>query len=151
MLKKIAMSGAGAAALMTGIAGAQTTITTTPGVPNIGAGDIVLNAVILGISALVVIAGHVDNGLGLAGVFKNLGSLREGDAVFVERRDGTQVAFIVAGTRSYHYQDAPTEIIFNPSGSVRLNLITCEGRWIQADRTYDERLVVFTRLAEGDE
>ncbi|HVV39348.1 MAG TPA: hypothetical protein VHD31_03440 [Candidatus Paceibacterota bacterium] len=41
-----------------GIASAQTTATTTPGVPNTGAGgDTILNLVILAIAAVVVAAG----------------------------------------------------------------------------------------------
>jgi LPXTG-motif cell wall-anchored protein len=48
--------------LLAGFASAQTTTdavtsTTTPGVPNTGAGDIVLNALILGISAMIVVGG----------------------------------------------------------------------------------------------
>lgn len=93
-----------------------------------------------------VIAGHVDNGLGLSGVFKRLGELEVGDEVSVERRDGTRLTFIVTGTRSYPYTEVPTEIVFNPSGSARLNLITCEGSWVKSEKTYDQRLVVFTKL-----
>lgn len=94
-----------------------------------------------------VIAGHVDNGLGLAGVFKRLDELEIGDEIVVERRDGTRRTFIVTGKRSYPYDAVPTEIIFNPSGSARLNLITCGGSWIKSAKTYDQRLVVFTKLA----
>jgi sortase A len=95
-----------------------------------------------------VMAGHVDNGLSLPGVFKNLKDLKAGDDVYVERNDGTKLHFVVTGTRSYPYDDVPTEILFNPSGSVRLNLITCTGSWVKTDKTYDQRLVVFTRLAD---
>lgn len=95
-------------------------------------------------SGSAVIAGHVDNGLGLAGVFKRLGELRVGDEIFVERADGSEVRFTVTGKRSYPFDAAPTEVIFNPAGSPRLNLITCEGTWISDTRTYDQRLVVFT-------
>lgn len=93
-----------------------------------------------------VIAGHVDNGLGLSGVFKRLNELEEGDEISIERKDGTRLTFIVTGTRSYPYDDVPTDIVFNPSGSARLNLITCEGSWVKSEKTYDQRLVVFTKL-----
>jgi sortase A len=95
-----------------------------------------------------VIAGHVNNGLGLSGVFEHLGELEAGDDMYVTRADGREVHFVVAGKRTYPYDDAPAEVIFNPSGSVRLNLITCEGSWVKEDKTYDQRLVVFTKLAE---
>jgi len=96
-----------------------------------------------------VIAGHVNNGLGLSGVFERLSELETGDDIYVTRADGKEVHFVVAGKRSYPYDDAPADVIFNPSGSVRLNLITCEGKWVKKDKTYDQRLVVFTKLA-GD-
>jgi sortase A len=94
-----------------------------------------------------VMAGHVDNGLGLAGVFKKLNELEEGDEIIVERRDGKRLTFIVTSKRSYPYDAVPTEIVFNPSGSTRLNLITCEGSWVKSEKTYDQRLVIFTKLA----
>lgn len=101
-----------------------------------------------GESGSAVIAGHVNNGLGLSGVFENLNDLEVGDDIYVERADGEVVHFIVMSSRVYPYTDAPEEVIFNPAGSARLNLITCEGRWVAEDKTYDERLVVFTRLAD---
>ena len=94
-----------------------------------------------------VIAGHVNNGLGLSGVFERLGELQVGDDIYVQREDGSEVHFVVASARRYPYDDAPEEIIFNPSGSVRLNLITCEGKWLQENKTYDQRLVIFAKLA----
>lgn len=95
-----------------------------------------------------VMAGHVDNGLALAGVFKRLSELKTGDEVLVERVDGSIATFVVTSSRRYPYNKVPTEIIFNPLGSARLNLITCEGAWVKALKTYDERLVVFTKLKE---
>jgi LPXTG-motif cell wall-anchored protein len=61
MLKKLVNGAAAATLFAAGIASAQTTTattsTTTPGVPNTGAGDIALNAVILGISAMIAVGG----------------------------------------------------------------------------------------------
>jgi sortase A len=93
-----------------------------------------------------VMAGHVDNGLGLSGVFKKLGELEAGDEVIIERQDGKMLTFVVTGKRSYPYDAVPTDIVFNPSGSIRLNLITCEGAWVKSEKTYDQRLVIFTKL-----
>lgn len=100
-----------------------------------------------GESGSAVIAGHVNNGLGLSGVFERLSDLDVGDDIFVTRADGKEVHFVVAGTRAYPYDDAPAEVIFNPAGTPRLNLITCEGKWVSETKTYDQRLVVFTKLA----
>jgi len=46
-----------ASLMLTGSAAAQTTTTTTPGIPNTGAGDLVMNVMILAVSALVAIGG----------------------------------------------------------------------------------------------
>lgn len=100
-----------------------------------------------GESGSAVIAGHVNNGLGLSGVFEHLSDLKAGDDIYVTRTDGREVHFVVTGSRAYPYNDAPAEVIFNPAGSVRLNLITCNGKWVKEDKTYDQRLVVFTKLA----
>ena len=99
-----------------------------------------------GESGSAVIAGHVNNGLGLSGVFEHLSDIKPGDDIFVSRADGSEVRFVAVGQRAYPYNDAPAEVIFNPSGSVRLNLITCEGKWVKEDKTYDQRLVVFAKL-----
>ncbi len=105
--------------------------------------------VVPGGSGSAVIAGHVDNGLSMAGVFKRLADVTIGDELIVERVDGSTVTFVVTGSRKYPYDKVPTEIIFNPSGSPRLNLITCEGTWVKKLKTYDERLIVFTKLKES--
>ncbi|HWO07387.1 MAG TPA: class F sortase [Candidatus Paceibacterota bacterium] len=98
-----------------------------------------------------VIAGHVDNSLGLPGVFKRLNELKSGDDIFVESASGERQHFVIVSTRSYPYDDVPVDVVFNPQGSARLNLITCEGRWLSENRTYDQRLVVFARLANETE
>jgi sortase (surface protein transpeptidase) len=91
-----------------------------------------------------VIAGHFDNARGKDGVFKRLGDLRPGDAVYVEDAGGTRLRFEVIGSATYSYKDAPLADIFGSSTSRRLNLITCAGDWVQDEKSYDERLVVFT-------
>lgn len=93
-----------------------------------------------------VIAGHVDNGLGLSGVFKHLSTLQEGDLIEVVSKDFTVQLFEVIDVRAYRYDEVPNDLIFNHSDGARLNLVTCEGDWIKSERTYDMRLVVFTKL-----
>lgn len=58
MLKKLLGSSIFASLFLTGIAAAQTTtVTTTPGIPNTGASDLIVNVMILAVSALVAIGG----------------------------------------------------------------------------------------------
>lgn len=101
-----------------------------------------------GMQGSAVIAGHLDNGLGLAAVFKRLDELRAGDEIIVTAEDGTARRFVITGSRAYPYDAVPTDVVFDPSGSARLNLITCAGEWMPELKTYDERLVVFAQLAE---
>lgn len=101
-----------------------------------------------GESGSAVMAGHVDNALSLAGVFKNLGDVEVGADVYVTDISGRVRHFEVTAVRSYPYTDVPTDILFNSSGTERLNLITCEGTWLPKERTYDTRLVVFTKLVD---
>lgn len=93
-----------------------------------------------------VIDGHVDNGLSLAGVFKHLGDIQKGDDVYVTTKSGKELHFAVVDIETYPYKDAPTSTIFKQEGAVRLNLITCDGTWVRGDKTYNERLVVYTEL-----
>ncbi len=93
-----------------------------------------------------VIAGHVDNGLGLDGVFKHLDTLKVGDDVYIQRNDGTKLLFVVSDIELYPYQDVPTELLFAAADTARLNLITCDGTWVPGGDTYDHRLVIYTTL-----
>ena len=95
-----------------------------------------------------VVAGHVDNGLGLPGVFKNLSELKIGDDIFVEREDGVELRFVVTEIQVYPYTLVPRDILFSRRDLPRLNLITCEGAWVAGERTYDQRLVVYAGLAQ---
>ncbi len=101
-----------------------------------------------GIRGSAVVAGHVDNGLGLAGVFKKLNSIKVGDTIFVEKKDGTEVRFRVAEIQTYPYTDVPRDILFSRSDMPRLNLITCDGAWVRDAKTYDQRLVVYSELVQ---
>ena len=93
-----------------------------------------------------VIDGHVDNGLALAGVFKQLANIKKGDDIFVDTKDGHTLHFVVTDIEIYPYQSVPTDIIFNRADTARLNLITCDGTWVKSGKTYNERLVVFAEL-----
>lgn len=94
-----------------------------------------------------VIDGHVDNGLSLAGVFKHLVDIKVGDDVYVQEEDGSKLHFTVTDVETYPYENAPNSQIFGQTDAARLNLITCEGVWVPAGRTYDHRLVVYTELS----
>ncbi len=93
-----------------------------------------------------VIGGHVDNALGLAGVFKRLEGIQIGDDIYIDTKSGKRLHFIVRNVESYHYTQVPTELLFNLDDTARLNLVTCGGSWVKEDETYSQRLVVYTEL-----
>ncbi len=101
-----------------------------------------------GQSGAAVIDGHVNNGLGLPGVFERLNELAVGDEVVVETKDGRGINFSVKEKKIYPYGEVPLELVFDKAGAAKLNLITCVGDFLSRDRTYDQRLVVFTELNE---
>lgn len=90
-----------------------------------------------------VITGHVDNGLGLAGVFRDLEKIKTGEEVYVKTKDGGEARFVVTDIQTYAYTAVPLDLLFNRHDKARLNLITCTGNWIKKEKTYDARLVVY--------
>src|SRR5581483_7624663 len=100
-----------------------------------------------GESGSAVIAGHLDNALGLAGVFEHLGDIASGDEVDVFFADGSEQRFDVNHVERLPYTDTDTTELFRASDSgAHLNLITCGGTWIQSAHSYSQRLVVFTDI-----
>jgi LPXTG-site transpeptidase (sortase) family protein len=93
-----------------------------------------------------VMDGHVDNALALDGVFKHLEDVKVGDDVYVVSKDGTKLHFKVIKTEIYNTKDSPNQKIFADTSGKYLNLITCTGTWVKSDKSYDQRLVVYTEL-----
>ncbi len=95
-----------------------------------------------------VIAGHLDNALSLAGVFKHLSSLQYGDDVFVVDQAGNRLHFRVAQTATLDDTSTDTQTIFGQTPKARLVLITCEGTWQQSRKSYTERRIVYADLVQ---
>lgn len=102
-----------------------------------------------GYQGSAVITGHVDNALGMPGVFKNLGRVSIGDEIFVEDKNSAERRFRVVEIQKYPYTRVPLKILFSRIDASRLNLVTCSGTWLSGERSYDERLVVYAELEGG--
>lgn len=99
-----------------------------------------------GMPGSAVIDGHLDGKDVPQAVFYNLGSLKPGDLVKVIDNANKTLTFRVVESRLYDY-DAPTaDIFYGDASKARLNLITCAGDWIQSERVYQQRIVVFTEM-----
>ncbi len=89
-----------------------------------------------------VIAGHVDNGLALPGVFKNLENIKNGDDIYITTtQKNNPIHFVVKNIAIYSF-DSPTGNIFNNKDGSLIQLVTCTGTWVPQYGTHDKRLVV---------
>lgn len=79
-------------------------------------------------------------------VFDNLHTLKTGDKIYLEDDQGKEIVFVVKESRIYQPDDSPEEV-FNKNDGIYLNLITCQGDWLKNQKTYTQRLVVFTELS----
>jgi sortase (surface protein transpeptidase) len=92
-----------------------------------------------------VIAGHVDyHDIG-AVVFWNLHQLSPGAEIVVTADDGSRRRFVVTDVEIYPSDQAPLEQIFGATGDVNLNLVSCIGDFDPSTRSYNQRIVVYTR------
>jgi LPXTG-site transpeptidase (sortase) family protein len=95
-----------------------------------------------------VIDGHKDSVHGTA-IFWELGKLKPGDKIYVSDQGGNELTFEVRQVKSYTLKDIPLDQIFGPSGEKQLNLISCDGRFVRDQHTYDRRVVVYTQLSNS--
>ncbi len=91
-----------------------------------------------------VIVGH--HGLKNAepGVFTNLYKLRKGDKLYIENADGSKINFIVRESKTYLNSSSAAELFTSNDLKAHLNLVTCSGIWDEINKSYSDRLVVFT-------
>ena len=91
-----------------------------------------------------VIAGHEGWKNGIAAVFDNLYKLQKGDKVYIKDEKGATTTFVVREVRTYGQNDDASGVFSLSDGKAHLNLITCEGVWNKTQKSYSNRLVVFT-------
>jgi LPXTG-site transpeptidase (sortase) family protein len=90
-----------------------------------------------------VIDGHFGYRDNIPAVFDNLYKLLPGDKLYVEDKKGTAAIFVVRESRSYDPQADASDVFKSKDGLAHLNLITCEGTWNNAQKSFSNRLVVF--------
>ncbi|MEO8082791.1 MAG: class F sortase [Ardenticatenales bacterium] len=95
-----------------------------------------------------VISGHLDDPYGPA-VFYKVRMLVPGDEVEVTYQNGKRFVFVVEAKERYAFDRAPVQKIFGATARRMLNLITCDGAWNSGQANYNQRLVVYSRLKEG--
>jgi sortase (surface protein transpeptidase) len=93
-----------------------------------------------------VVLGHLDSFTGPA-VFWRLSSLRTGDAVEIDRQDGSHLTFSVSRTATFAVDSFPTREVYGPSSGPELRLITCGGDYSVSRHQYLSNVVAFASLA----
>jgi LPXTG-site transpeptidase (sortase) family protein len=91
-----------------------------------------------------VIAGH--RGIGTPALFGRLEKVRPGDRIRVSDAGGGELVYEVTRLASLDLSEATQIQVFGPTAEQQLVLITCSGEYSRSTRTYDHRLVVFSRL-----
>lgn len=95
-----------------------------------------------------VLLGHVNSLADESGVFYDLQSLEEGDAVSVTREDGSTAQFEIYRVESFAKNAFPTRAVYYPVPAAELRLITCDN----LDGTnpdFPNNLVVFAKLVDA--
>ncbi|MER5193152.1 class F sortase [Streptomyces sp. NPDC002755] len=100
-----------------------------------------------GETGTAIVAGHVDNADGPA-VFYDLGALRKGSAVEVDRRDGSVAVFTVDAVEVYRAHDFPDEKVYGAASRPELRVITCGGGYTKSTG-YQGNVVVFAHLTSS--
>jgi len=92
-----------------------------------------------------IITGHYGPWItGQRSVFDNINKLSQGDKLYVKDNKGVIITFVVREIKLYTLKSDASAVFISTDGKSHLNLITCEGVWDKASRTYSKRLVVFT-------
>ncbi|HVS50545.1 MAG TPA: sortase, partial [Candidatus Dormibacteraeota bacterium] len=90
-----------------------------------------------------VIAGH--RGVGTPALFSHLENVQPGDKIYVSDAAGNQITYVVTRVASLDLSSSTQVAVFGPSSEQQLVVVTCFGRYMPSARTYDHRLVVFSR------
>lgn len=92
-----------------------------------------------------VIAGHVDSYVG-PGVFFRLHMLRNGDRIYVREASGRIAVFKVSSVRLYSHASFPRTVVYGPTPTPTLRLITCGGTFDYQTHGYLSNVVVYSVL-----
>lgn len=98
-----------------------------------------------GESGAAVIIGHVDTYKSGPSVFFNLGKLKPGNVIIVQRSDGITAVFTVQAVRVYQKTNFPSAQVYGPDGAgAELHLVTCSGDYVNGN--YVDNTIVYATL-----
>lgn len=91
-----------------------------------------------------VIDGHSGWENDIPAIFDNLHKLQAGDSLYIEDENGVTITFVVREFRKYGATEEAQDVFSTDDEKAHLNLITCKGTWDKTQKSYSDRLVVFT-------
>lgn len=91
-----------------------------------------------------VIDGHYGWKNKKASAFDNLHTLQRGDTLSIVNDQGVSISFVVREIKNYDSHAETKDIFISTDGKSHLNLITCEGTWNKIEKSYSNRLIIFT-------
>ncbi len=97
-----------------------------------------------------VIAGHFGWKDGISAVFDGLHTLEKGDKIMIFDAKGAETFFLVREVRSYGENENASDVFGSADGGAHLNLVTCEGVWNKARKSYSDRVVVFADKTQDE-
>lgn len=96
-----------------------------------------------------VLEGHVTGSGHDPSVFFELGDVRAGDEVEVDRADGTTATFEVTDVKKSPKDDFPRIDVYGATKGPELRIITCGGTYDEDARRHLENVIVFAELVES--
>jgi sortase (surface protein transpeptidase) len=98
-----------------------------------------------GETGTAIVAGHVDNADGPA-VFYDLGALKKGNTIELDRLDGSVALFTVDAVEVYQASHFPDQKVYGAARRPELRVITCGGGYSRSTG-YQGNVVVFAHLS----
>ena len=99
-----------------------------------------------GATGVSILNGHV-GGSYSPGVFSHLKDLKKDATISIEMGDKSMRDFLVVSVQSYLADEAAVPLFADDSEiTEELHLITCEGVYDDASKTYDHRMIVVAKL-----
>lgn len=93
-----------------------------------------------------VVLGHVDSAASGRAVFYDLGRLRPGATVDIQRKDGTIAVFRIDSVERFSKNDFPTQRVYGDVDYAAIRLITCGGAFDRATGHYVDNIIAFGHL-----
>jgi LPXTG-site transpeptidase (sortase) family protein len=90
-----------------------------------------------------IISGHFGWKNSIPAIFDNLHKVKVSDIIYSIDDAGATTTFVVHEIRTLKEDEDASSVFGSSDGKAHLNLITCEGVWNKARKSYSNRLVVF--------